>query len=74
MAYGVLGSSRLRTWFSRHGHITLQQFTSEPPFILIMVIIRVVSVLLSPVFSLSESSLLCLSPIWFWFSVFVYGS
>ena len=29
MAYGISGSSRLRTWLSRHGYITLQQFDSE---------------------------------------------
>ncbi|KAL6327381.1 hypothetical protein AAG906_019071 [Vitis piasezkii] len=59
---------QLRTWFSRHGYITLQQFTSEHLFILIMVIIRVifhfvessfqfvrvVFILLSPVFGLGS--------------------
>ena len=68
MSYGVLGSSKLRTWFNRHGYITLQRFTSEHLFNLIMVIIRVtlifvessfqfvrvVFVLLSPVFGLGS--------------------
>ena len=59
MACGILGSSELRVWISRHGYIIWQQFTSEHLFILIMVIIRVISILLSPVFSSSELFLFC---------------
>ncbi|RVW67952.1 hypothetical protein CK203_064371 [Vitis vinifera] len=59
MAYGVMGPSRMRTWGQSAWvhHLVAVQFRAF--LILIMVIIRLISILLSPVFSSSELFLFC---------------